>query len=449
MKPNVKIHTVKEINDVIKEAIQENPSTKKVFIKGEVSNFTHHSSGHMYFSLKDGASVLKIVMFRHYNEKLKFRPQNGMNVILNGDVTIYEKNGTYQVNATKMIPDGVGDLHVAYEQLKERLSKKGYFESDRKRPIPILPKTIGVITSPTGAAVQDIITTIQRRYPVAKILLLPVLVQGDQAASSISEAIDKMNRHAKADVLIVGRGGGSIEDLWAFNEEVVAHSIYMSRIPVISAVGHETDFTISDFVADHRAPTPTAAAELATAVSIDELIKNTYAYRKLFPQLLLTLLGQQKKQLSHLEKHLQYKHPEKLLQTNQQAADQLATRMRLAILNAQKEEVNKLTILSNQLNSFKPLERVMRSTEKVNSMTIQLRQQIKRSLEKKQQLMIQRITQLDGLSPLKIMSRGYSIAQKDGYIIKESNEVKKGDILTVKLAVGALTCEVINQKEEF
>ncbi|WP_231503503.1 exodeoxyribonuclease VII large subunit, partial [Paenibacillus sp. 1-18] len=234
-----------------------------VWIRGEISNFTHHSSGHMYFTLKDEGSRIRSIMFATHNKRLPFVPKEGTRVIARGNVSVYERDGQYQFYATQMQPDGIGSLYLAFEQLKQKLDAEGLFDIARKRHLPAHPTTIGVITSPTGAAVRDIITTLQRRYPQAGIVLYPVLVQGKGAGPSIVKAIEAMNRMQDAQVMIVGRGGGSLEELWAFNEEAVARAIYASVIPVISAVGHETDFTIADFVADLRAATPTAAAELA------------------------------------------------------------------------------------------------------------------------------------------------------------------------------------------
>ncbi|WP_068622158.1 exodeoxyribonuclease VII large subunit, partial [Paenibacillus tuaregi] len=235
----------------------------EVWIRGEISNFTHHSSGHMYFTLKDADSRIKSIMFASHNQRLPFIPKEGSRVIARGNVSVYERDGQYQFYATHMQPDGIGSLYLAYEQLKKKLEEEGLFDPSRKRALPRYPKTIGVITSPTGAAVRDIIITLQRRYPQVPVILHPVLVQGKQAAPSIVKALRTLNAMGEADVIIVGRGGGSLEELWAFNEEMVARAIYESAIPVISAVGHETDFTIADFVADLRAATPTAAAELA------------------------------------------------------------------------------------------------------------------------------------------------------------------------------------------
>lgn len=256
--------TVSQLNQYIKSLLDGDGALSTLFLTGEISNFTnHYKSGHLYFSLKDSKSVVRAVMFSAQAKRLRFAPSDGMKVILRGRVTVYEASGQYQVYVDDMQPDGIGALNLAYEQLKAKLSAEGLFDSARKRPLPTYPKAIGVITSPTGAAVQDIKHILARRYPLAEVILCPVLVQGEAAAGQIAEAVARFNRLQCADVLIVGRGGGSIEDLWAFNEEIVARAVADSKIPVISAVGHETDFTICDFVADLRAPTPSAAAELA------------------------------------------------------------------------------------------------------------------------------------------------------------------------------------------
>ena len=261
--PLSEVISVTELNDRIKLLIDNSPELHLLRVRGEISNFKSHGSGHLYFSVKDENAVIRCVMFRSSAYKLRFLPENGMKVLLSGSVSVYVKDGSYQLYVTDMEPDGIGALYVAFEQLKQRLDTEGLFNPAHKKPLPITPKTVGVVTSPTGAAVRDIINVTGRRFPMAKILLFPALVQGDGAAESIISGIRFFNEHRSADVIIVGRGGGSIEDLWAFNDERLAREIYASEIPVISAVGHETDFTIADFVADVRAATPSAAAELA------------------------------------------------------------------------------------------------------------------------------------------------------------------------------------------
>ena len=258
-----RIFSIKDINRYIRMKLESDQLLGDVWLRGEISNFTHHSSGHMYFTLKDKDSRLKCIMFASHNQKLPFIPKEGTKVLARGNISVFERDGNYQFYVTQMQPDGIGSLYFAYEQLKRKLEAEGLFEASRKRTIPRFPSVIGIITSPTGAAVRDIMITLQRRHPSVPVLLFPVLVQGAGSASAIVRAIEMMNQMAEVDVLIIGRGGGSLEELWAFNEEAVARSIAASKIPIISAVGHETDFTIADFVADLRAATPTAAAELA------------------------------------------------------------------------------------------------------------------------------------------------------------------------------------------
>ncbi|MBQ3004952.1 MAG: exodeoxyribonuclease VII large subunit, partial [Clostridia bacterium] len=263
--------TVSQLNAYLKSIIEYDDNLRDFYLKGEISNFTnHYRTGHLYMTLKDGESQVKAVMFRSAAQKLKFRPENSMQIIARGRISVYERDGQYQFYIEEMQPDGVGALALAFEQLKKKLENEGLFSKEYKKPIPEFPERIGVVTSPTGAAIQDILNVLGRRYPKAEVIFAPVQVQGDSASGQIAKAIFEFNQKKCADVLIVGRGGGSIEDLWAFNEEVVARAVFASKIPIISAVGHETDFTICDFVADLRAPTPSAAAELATP-DIDKL----------------------------------------------------------------------------------------------------------------------------------------------------------------------------------
>ena len=271
------VYSVTELNNYVKSLLDNDGNLKSVFVTGEISNFKNHYSGHMYMTIKDEGGAIKAVMFSSYASRLKFVPENGMKVIIFGSVSLYVKDGSYQLYITDMQPDGVGALNLAFEQLKEKLGNEGLFDTKNKKQIPRFPEKIGVATAPDGAAVRDIFSVLKRRYPVAEIVFCPVAVQGASAAPEIAEAIRLFNKQSECDVLIIGRGGGSLEDLWAFNEEIVARAIFESDIPVISAVGHETDFTIADFVADLRAPTPSAAAELLCENIFDKKIK-TFLY---------------------------------------------------------------------------------------------------------------------------------------------------------------------------
>ncbi|MFL6563271.1 MAG: exodeoxyribonuclease VII large subunit, partial [Bacillus sp. (in: firmicutes)] len=314
--------SVNALTKYIKRKFDADPHLRDVHVRGEISNYKQHSSGHMYFTLKDEKARILAVMFSSQSRTMKFAPENGMKVIVKGEISVYEPSGQYQIYIKEMRPDGIGELFLAYEQLKQRLELEGLFAIDTKKAIPLYPRTVGVITSPTGAAIRDVITTIKRRYPIANILVFPALVQGDNAAPSIAKAIAKANNMNEIDVLIVGRGGGSIEELWAFNEELVARAIFSSDIPIISAVGHETDFTIADFVADLRAPTPTGAAELAVP-HIDELLDRVLQRQT---RLLRTMKGKfqfEKERLNRVQKSYAFRYPHRLYEQKLEQLDKL------------------------------------------------------------------------------------------------------------------------------
>lgn len=365
--------TVSQLNRYLKALLDGDQNLSSVFLSGEISNFTnHYKSGHLYFSLKDSQCVVRAVMFAPQARRLRFAPQDGMKVIVRGRVTIYEQSGQYQLYVDDMQPDGLGALNLAYEQLKARLAAEGLFDAARKKPLPQFPKAVGVVTSPTGAAVQDIKQILGRRYPLAEVILCPVQVQGAGAAEQIAEAVACFNRLDCADVLIVGRGGGSIEDLWAFNEEIVARAVADSQIPVISAVGHETDFTICDFVADLRAPTPSAAAELAVP-DIRELAAS------------ITGVRQRMRQSLGLEMH----------------------RMR------------------------------------VDQMVDRLTRKMGRELENGKMRLAEKSAALQALSPLKVLSRGYTVAlDAQGRTVKTTEKITQGDSLSLILQDGTISCTV-------
>lgn len=394
-----KIATVSQINGYIKKILDSNIILNDIWIKGEISNFKLHSSGHMYITLKDEGSVLKAVMFKSVAGKLSFVPEDGMMVLARGRLSVYEQGGSYQLYISEMKIDGIGDLYVQFEQMKKRLEEEGLFDSKFKKPIPKFPETVGVVTAATGAAVRDIINVITRRYPYAKILLYPALVQGNGASESVSQGIELFNRLKAADVLIVGRGGGSIEDLWAFNEERTARSIFASEIPVISAVGHETDFTIADFVADLRAPTPSAAAELAVP-SQTELLAYTQSLR-----------------------------------------------IRMNNYMAKLIENLRLTILRLQMK--KPTERLDILRQRTDDLTRSLENGFARDILTKRKSLAELAAKLDALSPLKVMTRGFSLAtDSDGHIVKSVKELKKGDSISLRLADGRAQCTVEECKGE-
>lgn len=389
-----KVATVSQLNTYLKQILDKNIILNDIWIKGEISNFKLHYSGHMYITLKDEGGVLKAVMFRASAAHLSFMPEDGMKVLARGRVSVYEAGGSYQLYITEMTPDGVGALYIAYEQLKKKLEQEGLFDESHKKPIPQYPEKIGVITATTGAAVRDIINVITRRYPYAEIIIYPSLVQGDGAAANIVRGIEYFNRTKLVDTLIVGRGGGSIEDLWAFNEEVVARAIYASETPVISAVGHETDFTIADFVADLRAPTPSAAAEIAVP-SQTELLSRMGACEQRMKNSLVRAVESRRIKLESL----------KLRDPREKIGD-----MHITLDNFQKQ--------------------MQAAFESVFS--------------KNDSRLSKACAKLDVLSPLHVMSRGYAIAFKqDGNIIRLAEELNENDEFKLKFSDGEKHCKVI------
>ncbi|MBQ7572819.1 MAG: exodeoxyribonuclease VII large subunit [Clostridia bacterium] len=385
--------TVSQINGYIKKILDHNIILNNVWIKGEISNYKRHTSGHMYITLKDEGSVLKAVMFRSATHTLDFIPADGMKVLARGRISVYEASGAYQLYIEEMRKEGVGDLYIAYEKLKKRLDEEGLFLSEHKKPIPKFPKTVGVVTASTGAAVRDIINVISRRYPVAKILLYPTLVQGDGAKESIAGAIEYFNKTDSADTLIVGRGGGSIEDLWAFNEEIVARAIYNSHIPIISAVGHETDFTIADFVADLRAPTPSAAAEIAVP-NTAELKSNVLM---------------------------------------------LNARLTRAVM----KKIENGNLIMKRFSMRTPQNKIDDLRIRIDNLTKRMEQSFKLKISEGKKSVGTLAGKLDALSPLQTLSRGYAIATLDnGTVVRSVNDIQKGDEFNLHLKDGNKHCTV-------
>ena len=440
--------TVGALTKYIKRKFDADPHLHDCLVKGEISNFKQHSSGHMYFTLKDDKARILAVMFSSANRRMKFTPENGMKVLVRGDVTVYEGSGQYQIYVHDMQPDGVGDLYLAFEQLKEKLTKEGLFAVEHKKPIPKFPATVGVVTSPTGAALRDIITTIKRRYPIAKILILPALVQGDQAAPSITDAINQANEKKHGiDVLIVGRGGGSIEELWAFNEEIVARAIYGSTIPIISAVGHETDFTIADFVADLRAPTPTGAAELAVP-HIDEWIERVLTKQTRIMRAMKEKVNLQSNKLQRIEKSYAFRYPRRLYE---QKLEQLDRATELLVTNSQKllaVKMTQLEQLDKRISRNHPDEKIQKAKEEQNKQTKALYRAMSIVLSNKQAEFKSTLSTLQALSPLKIMERGYSLTYNDkGNLVKSIQHVEVKDHVKITLADGTLNCQVVEKEE--
>ncbi|MUT66755.1 exodeoxyribonuclease VII large subunit [Paenibacillus sp. NEAU-GSW1] len=442
-----RIYTIKEINRYIGMKLESDSLLGDVWLRGEISNFTHHSSGHMYFTLKDKDSRLKCIMFASHNQRLPFLPREGTKVMARGNVSVYERDGNYQFYVTTMQPDGIGSLYLAYEQLKQKLESEGLFAETRKRPIPRFPKAIGVITSPTGAAVRDIVITLQRRHPSVPVYILPVLVQGAQAAPSIAKAIESMNRFAEVDVLIVGRGGGSLEELWAFNEEAVARSIAASLIPIISAVGHETDFTIADFVADLRAATPTAAAELAVPHAA-ELRQQLDRQRQRLEQALRMMLQGRKERLQRARRSPFFVHPRKYLLDQAQRLDRLRERLAQRTERTAERGRARLLQLNSALMGHHPGEQAAFAANRLNAGVKRLEQAMQGAVKVRRLQLHGTMRQLDALSPLKVMSRGYSLVydEEEKRLIKSIAQVQPGDVIKIMVADGQLDCHVWSMK---
>lgn len=445
---NTQYLTVQALTKYIKRKFDFDPHLQNVYVKGEISNFKRHTSGHMYFTLKDEKARIGAVMFAQAARSLKFIPENGMNVLLNGEVSVYEPSGQYQIYVKSMEPDGIGALYVAFEQLKERLEKEGLFRKDRKQPIPTYPKTVGVVTSPTGAAIRDIITTIQRRYPIARIIIYPALVQGTQAAPSVANMIRIANERKEADVLIVGRGGGSIEELWAFNEEVVARAIYESDIPIISAVGHETDTTIADFVADLRAPTPTGAAEMAVP-NWTELLERIENRKIRMTKTIKERIRNGRIRLTNLEKSYAFRYPKKMYREKAEYLDRTMERATQLIVKMVAEKNQALQRNIRRLELKSPEQSINEARKKFQDRQKRLIKLADLILREKQKEFSRILQMLDALSPLKVMERGYSLVYSEGgTLIKTVEDVQPGDKVSISFYDGNISAKVLEGKEK-
>ena len=393
--------TVAQVNEYVKCLIEEEMLLQDIYVCGEVSNFKKHSSGHFYFTLKDSSSEIRAVMFRSYAQKVKFNIENGLKVIIRARVGVFESAGMYQLYVNTMQPEGMGALHLAFEQLKSKLLKEGLFDEAHKRPIPKFPKRIGIITSPTGAAVRDIINIATRRYNLASLILFPSLVQGEEAAGQLISGIDYFNITESVDVIIIGRGGGSIEDLWAFNDEYLARAIYNSKIPVISAVGHEIDFTICDFVADLRAPTPSAAAELATP-NLADIAAKIDGFKSRSILAISSLIEEYKTRLEYISSSKVFKSPISMLEIP-----------KLRLSGAKKDLISTFT----------------------------------RAVMTKRNDFSQKVAKINALNPLSILSRGYATVTSDeGKTIKSINDIEKNSKISIRFLDGSAQA-TIDSKE--
>ncbi len=395
--------SVKQLNLYAKSLIEGDLRLNDIYVKGEISNFkNHYASGHLYFTLKDNDAAIRCVMFRGYTSQIKFKVEDGLKVIIRGRVSIYEKDGQFQFYAQEMHSDGLGDISLQFEQIKQKLEKEGLFDPDSKRPIPKFPKRIAVVTSETGAAVQDIINVLSRRWKLCEIMLCPVLVQGENAAGDMISTLERIYTLSDCDLIIIGRGGGSIEDLWAFNNEALARKIYESPIPVISAVGHETDFTICDFVADLRAPTPSAAAELAVPDQNEYLLK--------------------------LQSYL--------------------IRLKTSLQNKLELNKSKYSLLANSVYLKKPIQAILeKPLQEIDDINDKLLQTYQNKINNYKLRLSQDFATLDALSPLKVLARGYSVAEVDGKPITSVNSVAVGDKINLRVNDGTLLCEIKEKGE--
>lgn len=434
--------TVNALTKYIKRKFDADPHLSDVFVKGEISNFKQHSNGHLYFTLKDDKARMMAVMFSRAARSMKFMPENGMNVLVRGSISVYESSGQYQMYVQEMQPDGIGQLFLAYEQLRNKLEREGLFHPERKRPIPAFPETIAVITSPTGAAIRDILTTINRRYPIGKIVIIPALVQGQNAAKSIASAIQRANERSKADVLIVGRGGGSIEELWAFNEEEVARAIFHSQIPVISAVGHETDFTIADFVADIRAATPTGAAELAVP-HIEDLMERLLSRKNRLFRGMSEMNKEKRAKLAFLERSYIFRNPQKLYEQKWEHVDRMTERLHQGHEKQFHRKLDRFQQLEKTLVRHHPAMKLEMSKERFHRAKRQLMQQTRTIYTNKSREFSGKVATLEALSPLNILRRGFSVAYTDeGKLLKSVEQGKKGDRVEIKVSDGSLYCKI-------
>lgn len=437
---NDKYITISQINNFIKMMFDGNSYLQKVYLRGEISNFKRHTSGHLYLTLKDSESRISAIMFRSMASKLTFAPVDGMNVLVEGRISVYPAGGNYQIYIDKMEQDGIGNLYVEFERLKKKLNQEGLFNPEHKKPIPKFPKKIGIVTAPTGAAIKDILSTIARRFPLCETILFPSLVQGAMAKEDIVKNIKKANEY-DLDVLIVGRGGGSIEDLWAFNEEIVARAIYESRIPIISAVGHEVDVTIADYVADKRAPTPTGAAEMA--VPTIEEVKNLFLTKQIeISNAFLTKLNNEKHHLNRLASSFILKNPIVLYDVKIQKLDGLIDQVKKAMDSYLNDRLEKILSIKDHYILQNPQIIYQSKIEEINNKTQLVKKNMKTVLERKQNDYTLIVQTLKLVNPLNILDKGYSLVKKDGHIIKDSSKIKKEDILQIRFSKGEANVEV-------
>ncbi|MDY0301737.1 MAG: exodeoxyribonuclease VII large subunit [Trichlorobacter sp.] len=433
------ILTVSRLTTLVKDLLEDN--FQQLWVEGELSNLAAPASGHLYFTLKDSGAMIRCVMFRSSVKALRFQLKDGMSLVVRGRLSLYDQRGEYQIICDYVEPLGTGALQLAFMQLKEKLASEGLFDHEKKQPLPLFPQKVGIITSASGAAIHDILNVLKRRFAALELLLLPVKVQGEGAAAEIATAITDFNTHKMADVLIVGRGGGSLEDLWAFNEELVAKAIFKSRIPVISAVGHETDWTIADFVADLRAPTPSAAAELVCSSS-EELSRHIEELASRLQRATDYRLQRLREQLHGFKRALQ--DPVILLGHLGQRLDDLNQRLENGVKNRLLRAAEQAGRQEQLLYSHHPTVAVNRLRQQVQLLSERAEHQLNSYLDNQKMKSAEKTARLDNLSPLKTLARGYAVAQRldDGQVIRNAKQLSVGDMLKLHLHKGEVSCEV-------
>ncbi|MEE8428232.1 MAG: exodeoxyribonuclease VII large subunit [Gammaproteobacteria bacterium] len=439
------IYTVSRLNRSVGDLLEG--SFPLLWVEGELSNLARPSSGHWYFSLKDAAAQVRCAMFRGRNQRLQFKPEDGMQVLVRARVGLYEARGEFQLIAEHMEEAGDGALRRAFEELKQRLASEGLFDPDRKQAVPSLPQAVGVITSPTGAAIRDILSVLKRRFPSIPVLIYPVPVQGEGAAAQIAAAIQQAGRRKECDVLIVARGGGSLEDLWAFNEEVVARAMHACPIPMVCGIGHEVDFSIADFVADHRAPTPSAAAEMVSPDQA-EWIADLADYDSHLQTLIANALAARSQQLQWLGKRLTQQHPGTRLRQQAQRVDDLEQRFRLALRGQLREVRAGIAELRARLHRHVPQHRILQLQTRFSGVRRRLQAAIHHEIKHRRQLLVSTTRALDAISPLATLARGYAIMTgvPGGRVLRSTEGVGPGDQVQARLAKGTLICTVKETK---
>ncbi len=438
--------TVTQLNKYLKYKMEGDPNLENIYLKGEISNFKAHTRGHFYFTLKDETSRINAIMFQSSSSKVKFQVYDGMKVLVCGRISVYEASGAYQIYVSEMLEDGFGSLYLAFEQLKEKLEKEGLFKAEHKKRIPKIPSRIGIVTAPTGAAIKDILSTIKRRWPLCETILFPALVQGEYAKDDITSKIKIANSY-DLDLLIIGRGGGSIEDLWAFNEEIVARAIYDSSIPIISAVGHEIDFTIADFVADKRAPTPTGAAEMAVPNKEDVLSYLSQVNLRLNHSM-TTILNKNKEKLDSLKSSSIFRNPTKIYEIKEQMFDTLYEKLVKEIKIILDSKKQSLDLLKSSFIFKNPNILIVDKVYSYNDLVKKINLDIKRLLEIKTNNYVSLLEKLEILNPITTIKRGYSVIRKDEKVITSIKSVNKGDKIINCMMDGYIECEALNVYEE-